>query len=268
MQMFHMSSLKMGLDQAVLKGFESSATGEGALTKAEVEKLLRHGAYDIFNEEKAGQAEEESNAFIEQDIDSILQRRSHTIVQDHSGSKSSASGGTFSKASFRAKTSTSNDKDEDVDIEDPDFWKKMIGEGNIVADEEAIDRRRRRAPMNYSENLGGPGFVGDENSFESVEFVDEASREPTTEPSQWGDSHEHSWIRGDTESLVSSLSAHGYGRLPWDEFIKRAALSKHYDLAEVCCHLRLQCQMRQYLISIRSNAGQANVLECRDDFTY
>ena len=28
MQMFHMSSLKMGLDQAVLKGFESGATGE------------------------------------------------------------------------------------------------------------------------------------------------------------------------------------------------------------------------------------------------
>jgi chromodomain-helicase-DNA-binding protein 6 len=28
MQMFHMSSLKMGLDQAVLKGFESGSTGE------------------------------------------------------------------------------------------------------------------------------------------------------------------------------------------------------------------------------------------------
>lgn len=26
--MFHMSSLKMGLDQAVLKGFESGASGE------------------------------------------------------------------------------------------------------------------------------------------------------------------------------------------------------------------------------------------------
>jgi chromodomain-helicase-DNA-binding protein 7 len=31
MQMFHMSSLKMGLDQAVLKGFESSASGEVSL---------------------------------------------------------------------------------------------------------------------------------------------------------------------------------------------------------------------------------------------
>ena len=28
MQMFHMSSLKMGLDQAVLKGFESGSSGE------------------------------------------------------------------------------------------------------------------------------------------------------------------------------------------------------------------------------------------------
>ena len=33
MQMFHMSSLKMGLDQAVLKGFESGSTGEVGITE-------------------------------------------------------------------------------------------------------------------------------------------------------------------------------------------------------------------------------------------
>ena len=52
MQMFHMSSLKMGLDQAVLQGIEAGpagdgkggGSGEGALTKEEVERLLRHGA--------------------------------------------------------------------------------------------------------------------------------------------------------------------------------------------------------------------------------
>jgi SNF2 family DNA or RNA helicase len=52
MQMFHMSSLKMVLDQAILKGFESGATGDGAITKDEVERLLWHGAYDIFNEDR------------------------------------------------------------------------------------------------------------------------------------------------------------------------------------------------------------------------
>merc|ERR1712032_1279857 len=73
MQMFHQSSLKMGLDQAVLQGFESnsSSDGGGAMTKEEVERLLRHGAYDIFNEDKTGTGEAESNDFIQQDIDSI-----------------------------------------------------------------------------------------------------------------------------------------------------------------------------------------------------
>ena len=129
MQMFHMSSLKMGLDQAVLTGFESSSSsGEGAMTKEEVEKLLRVGAYDIFNEDKAGTAEAESNDFKEQDIESILSRRSRKVVHDNTGSGSAAAGGTFSKASFINKTpsksgDTSNGQaTEDIDINDPDFW--------------------------------------------------------------------------------------------------------------------------------------------------
>jgi hypothetical protein len=129
MQMFHMSSLKMGLDQAVLTGFESSSSsGEGAMTKEEVEKLLRVGAYDIFNEDKAGTAEAESNDFKEQDIESILSRRSRKVVHDNTGSGSAAAGGTFSKASFINKTpsktgDTSNGQStEDIDINDPDFW--------------------------------------------------------------------------------------------------------------------------------------------------
>jgi SNF2 family DNA or RNA helicase len=43
MQMFHMSSLKMGLDQAVLKGFESGASGEvsrRAFTAAEAKNSI------------------------------------------------------------------------------------------------------------------------------------------------------------------------------------------------------------------------------------
>ena len=129
MQMFHMSSLKMGLDQAVLTGFESSSSsGEGAMTKEEVEKLLRVGAYDIFNEDKAGTAEAESNDFKEQDIESILSRRSRKVVHDNTGSGSAAAGGTFSKASFINKTPSKNgdtsngQATEDIDINDPDFW--------------------------------------------------------------------------------------------------------------------------------------------------
>lgn len=124
--MFHQSSLKMGLDQAVLQGIEgSTGDGEGMLSKEEVERLLRHGAYDIFNEEKTGSSEQESKDFESQDIDSILARRAKTVIHDNTGSKSNAAGGTFSKASFRAHKKNGGDgagdgdDAEDVDIDDP-----------------------------------------------------------------------------------------------------------------------------------------------------
>lgn len=43
----------MGLDQAVLQGIENSG-GKDIMSKEEVEKLLKHGAYDIFKEDKDG----------------------------------------------------------------------------------------------------------------------------------------------------------------------------------------------------------------------
>ena len=157
MQMFHMSSLKMGLDQAVLNGFESGSGGEGAMSKAEVERLLKHGAYDIFNEVKEGSADAESNAFMEQDIDSILARRTKTVVHENTGSKSSAAGGKFSKASFKVAASPSKGNGEgagkeDVDIDDPDFWKKMVGEEHFEDKMDEYDgKKRERKVQNYSE---------------------------------------------------------------------------------------------------------------------
>lgn len=93
--------MKMGLDQAVLQGIENTGGNKDVMTKEEVEKLLKNGAYDIFKEDKDGSGEKESNDFVSQDIDSILARRAKTIVHENTGSKSSAAGGTFSKASFK-----------------------------------------------------------------------------------------------------------------------------------------------------------------------
>eukprot|EP00957_Ditylum_brightwellii_P096630 7359656-Ditylum_brightwellii.AAC.1 len=68
------------------------------MTKEKVERLLRYSAYDIFNKEKAGASEKESNDFVLQDINKILARRSKTVAHENTGSKSNAKGGTFSKA--------------------------------------------------------------------------------------------------------------------------------------------------------------------------
>jgi len=155
MQMFHMSSLKMGLDQAVLQGIENNSdSASSGMSKDEIEKLLRHGAYEIFTEEKLDASEKESKEFIDQDIDSILARRTKTVVHENTGSQSSAVGGTFSKASFTA--SKTNNVADDVDIDDPDFWKKMVGEGNLNDEVEQSAKKSRRTKMkikNYSDEL-------------------------------------------------------------------------------------------------------------------
>jgi hypothetical protein len=132
MHMFDISSLKMGLDQAVLSGFESGTSGDGALSKEEVERLLRLGAYGIFSEDKEG-ADAESNNFVEQDIDTILERRARTVVHD-STSGQNAAGGTFSKARFSAAPQAGEGKkstNEDVSIDDPQFW--QVRGSSVVA---------------------------------------------------------------------------------------------------------------------------------------
>jgi hypothetical protein len=69
--------MKLGLDQVVLQGMEGS--GKNTMSKDEMDKLLKNGAYDIFKE---GSGEKESNDFVSQDIDSILANRTTTIIHD------------------------------------------------------------------------------------------------------------------------------------------------------------------------------------------
>jgi hypothetical protein len=192
---------------------------QGALSKEEVEKLLRHGAYDIFNEDKAGTAEKESNDFVQQDIDSILQRRSRTVVHDNTGSKSDAAGGTFSKARFKAAGTpdTEKTKYEDIDVEDPDFWKKMVGEGQTNDEgEDYATLSRRRKETNYSENAYEQRFQA------SLKYCDadtsdsgsdsSASDEEDGEMTRWGGIPPNEWKKDHAEALVKFLLSFGYIR--------------------------------------------------------
>jgi chromodomain-helicase-DNA-binding protein 7 len=261
MQMFHMSSMKMGLDQAVLKGFESGSSGEvwsannlvsigsamhsyifflqGALTKEEVEKLLRHGAYEIFNEDKAGSAEAESNSFVRQDLDSILQRRSRTVVHDKTGTQNGAAGSTFSKASFKvARTpDTAKGTQEDVDIEDPDFWKKMVGEGQAddVADDFATKRQRKET--NYSEKAylhsleASLNYSDDEQSDSES---DESSSTPLGgEMTKWGGMLPHEWKKDHVDALLQFLLRYGYGHFSPKAILEKFEFGEEHGELEV-----------------------------------
>lgn len=88
--MFDKASLKLGLDKAVLQsmsGRENANSGVQQLSKKEIEDLLRKGAYGALMDE-----EDEGSKFCEEDIDQILQRRTHTITIESEGK-----GSTFAK---------------------------------------------------------------------------------------------------------------------------------------------------------------------------
>lgn len=85
------------------------------MSKKDAETLLKYGAYDLFKEEREGRSEERSNAFCEADIEQILEKNAKVITIDSQG------GSSFSKASFITDSSM------EVDINDPNFWTKIVG---------------------------------------------------------------------------------------------------------------------------------------------
>jgi hypothetical protein len=171
-QMFHAASLKLGLDRAVLAHARAAGDEEGDeetnYTKAnrqakglpismkEVEHLLKRGAYDVFRED-----DRDAQEFQQADIDSILQRQSHTVVYGNADATSKGLGSSFSKASFVAI----DNAQEDVDLDSPDFWKKAIGLKEPTPEEVSgvtlVDGKRKRKEQKY-----GFDGVDDDDAFE------------------------------------------------------------------------------------------------------
>jgi len=122
-EMFDKASLKLGLDRAVLQSMntqKSQGIIDTGLSKKEVEDLLRKGAYGaIMDDDNAG------DKFCEEDIEQILQRRTHVITIENE-----QKGSTFSKASF-----ASSDNRTDIEIDDPNFWEKWAKKAQIDVDE-------------------------------------------------------------------------------------------------------------------------------------
>jgi len=230
------------------------------LSKEEVEKLLRHGAYEIFREEKSGTSERESSEFLEQDIDTILKRRAKTLVHDNTGSRNRIGGSTFSKASFKCVKGIplkgfGCDNSEDVDVDDPDFWTKTVGEANPENDFSLLRDKRMRNAANYTDE-DFPGFVDaqsttfsdDDSSFASdksyncsddgeVDFDlsqqamltnkfledirrHEIRKRELRERSKWGGRLRFHWEKNDVVSIIRHLERFGYGNLAWEDFVK------------------------------------------------
>lgn len=202
MHMFKTASKKLGLDQAVLAGSRPTGSGSGdrtAPTKAEVEKLLKHGAYDVFKDGKEGDA---AKKFCEDSIDAILSRAkviNHAIDGVAEGKPTNS----FSKASFVA-----TDADEKVDVNDPEFWTKCVGLTVPDVQEEKLGRRAARGgKKEYKAVSDSDADVDDFN--ENSEFEEEDSGSEISVPVI---EKKRLWSNSEIAEVAKSMLCFGYGR--------------------------------------------------------
>lgn len=182
LHMFHKASLKLGLDQAVLGGIKNddpvakltgtvkASKANDRMSKEEIENLLKHGAYEMFKEQDS-EAEAASRQFGEESIDHILSR-STTIVHDPTrnvdGNENKSVMSSFSKATFVSSTNP----DEEVDVDDPNFWTKVIGLNGVEEQKKTTPsplqkRRCRRKVKSY--------LIDDDKAYMIDDSGDEAS---------------------------------------------------------------------------------------------
>ena len=115
------AGLKMGLDAAVLGSAGGAGGGMSSRERArEVEKLLREGSFELLSESD-DVAKATARAFAETKIDAILETAREV---DAPGQQSTSR---FSKAKFVASNC-----DEAVDIDDEDFWLKMLPDSSSL----------------------------------------------------------------------------------------------------------------------------------------
>lgn len=141
-EMFDKAGLKLGLDKAILQRMnfideenqgevDENDNSENLLSKQKeqhlkkedaIQLLLRKGAYGVLMD-----TDDASQKFCEEDIDQILQRRTHVV-------KHSERGNVFSKASFHVEE----------DVEDADFWDNLLYQKKSEENEGRIKRQCRR----------------------------------------------------------------------------------------------------------------------------
>ena len=152
-EMFDRASLKLGLDKAVLQSMntgmnaKNSAGGDksaNALSKKEVEDLLKKGAYGALMEN-----DDAADKFCEEDIDSILEKRTTNVTIEGQGQ----AGGSFSKATFASADTT------DIQLDDPDFWAKWAKKAEI----EQVDENTRLMMVEPRSRKKIQRFGGHEN---------------------------------------------------------------------------------------------------------
>lgn len=221
MEMFKTASRKLGLDKAVLhkmRGVNKLSSNEEEdmpkLNKKEINDLLKHGAYAILGET--------DDHFYEEDIDQILERNSKLIVHETAETNS-----TFSKASF-----VSSDAQESVDLDDPDFWKKVIPvNAQKQKDSRIQEQPRVRKQVQRFIPTDHRSALSDESDDDDYSDDDKRKKAKQSIP----------WSINERTKCKNALLCFGYGR--WAEIKRTAKLERRTEeeVAAFCRFIFRKC---------------------------
>lgn len=272
MAMFRAASIKLGLDYAVMHNMDQSVAlmtanstntrGRGgkqqqqqqlagisneradtvsALSRRELENLLKHGAYDIFMEEKDGKSENESKAFVEESIEQILERSSIFMHQENDSKvQCMKTNSSFAKASFVSATGSNTSEEEEVAIDDPDFWSKVVG---LSVEDQAIAMGAKRKCRQNVESYKEPGLsiksiYGDRKSAYMTDSDNDSDGEGRGNKRRRKGMEEPEIVAAEfttdnLQSILTAMTNHGYG--PWSVIRRVTKLWwKDSDIAKAC----------------------------------
>jgi len=218
--MFQRASMKLGLDHAVMTGLTDVAGGEDGKKMSkkeqdkETERLLKYGAYALADDDDT-----EAKQFEEANIDEILQSRATHI-------KSSNEDNRLSKATFVVSGSDTN-----LDIEDPDFWTKVVGLKEGIEIDEVLSDRKARRSKNISYAESGFAKINRENN---SEFEDEEEDEEEDGSKRDEDVNGRKlWLRKHFQHLMFGLDKYGYGQWSKTHATVAAKFPGRYTEAQV-----------------------------------
>ena len=147
-KMFQVASQKLGLEQAVMSGAGGDSKNGPKLSKEDMDRLLKEGAYAMLED-----SDENEKKFCSENVEEILRNRSKTVSTFVS---SGIGGGGFSKARFQVNTE--EDQSDNIDVNDPQFWAKMAAAGSLSAGGATADRSGTDEILDYSQRKGRAQF--------------------------------------------------------------------------------------------------------------
>eukprot|EP00937_MAST-01D_sp_MAST-1D-sp2_P003161 g3161.t1 len=126
-ELFSRAGKKLGLETAILGSIGIAEQGDGSLPDgrpggAEMQELLRQGAYHLLDDPEAAAREQD---FLEADVDKLLEQRARVFVHEQTRTAATLSGRAghqLAKSSFKSEKA-----DRSIGIDDPDFWQKVLG---------------------------------------------------------------------------------------------------------------------------------------------